>query len=39
MQKATVEPTHRNALHLRLDQQLRQQLQEAADANRFPLIM
>ena len=38
MQKTTVEPPHRNVLHLRLDEQLRAQLQEAADAHRFPLI-
>jgi hypothetical protein len=38
VQKTTAETPHRNVLHLRLDEQLRARLQEAADAHRFPLI-
>ena len=38
MQKTIAETPHRNVLHLRLDEQLRTQLQQAADAHRFPLI-
>jgi hypothetical protein len=38
MQKTTAETPHRNTLHLRLDDELRARLQEAADAHRFPLI-
>jgi hypothetical protein len=38
MQKSTKETPHRNTLHLRLDDELRARLQEAADTHRFPLI-
>jgi hypothetical protein len=38
MQKTTVKSPHHNVLHIRLDEELRARLQEAADAHRFPLI-
>jgi hypothetical protein len=38
MRKQTPQPSHRNVIHLRIDESLRERLQQAADTHRCSLV-